>query len=186
MDLDDFARKYLSLGLRINKHINGYVEHYYGPPEIKKKVDLEDKISPKILLKDFDDLYQQLKNQGFEYNRLKFLDKTLIAIETILRKLNGEKRSYLEQVEKNKLKNYLTLYQYYKKMISIMILQPKLKKSIKEMALYPIEFISDEIWAPYIPVYQGERLIVEKFGKEPSPFQFQELIVNQTLPSNLV
>jgi len=54
------------------------------------------------------------------------------------------------------------------------------------MALYPIEFISDEIWAPYIPVYQGERLIVEKFGKEPSPFQFQELIVNQTLPSNLV
>jgi len=100
MDLDDFARKYLSLGLRINKHINGYVEHYYGPPEIKKKVDLEDKISPKILLKDFDDLYQQLKNQGFEYNRLKFLDKTLIAIETILRKLNGEKRSYLEQVEK--------------------------------------------------------------------------------------
>jgi len=100
MELNNFAKNYLTLGLRINKHINGYVEHYYGPLDIKKKVDFEDKISPKILLKDFDDLYKQLKNQGYENNRLKFLDKTFIAIETILRKLNGETISYLEQVEK--------------------------------------------------------------------------------------
>jgi hypothetical protein len=100
MNLDDFAKKYLSLGLRINKHINGYVEHYYGPPDIKRKVDLEDKISPKVLLKAFYDLYKQLEKQGFEVNLFKFLDKTFIAIETILRKLNGDNIPYLEQVEK--------------------------------------------------------------------------------------
>ena len=46
MDLDDFAKNYLSLGLRINKLFNGYVEHYYRPPEIKRRVDLENKLSP--------------------------------------------------------------------------------------------------------------------------------------------
>jgi len=100
MDLDDFAKNYLSLGLRINKYIDGYVEHYYGPPEIKRKVDLEDKLSPKDLLKDYYNLYKQLEKQTFETKRLKFFDKTFIAIETILRKLNGDKILYLEQVEK--------------------------------------------------------------------------------------
>ena len=99
LDLDDFAKKYLTLGLRIDKHINGYVEHYYGPPKIKRKVDLEDKISPKILLKDFDELDKQLEKRSFDKNRFKFLDKTFIAIKTILRKLNGDNIPYLEQVE---------------------------------------------------------------------------------------
>ncbi len=100
MELNDFAKIYLRLGLRINKHINGYVEHYYGPPELKYTVDLEEKISPTTLLKDCRALIAQLPKQGFEKKRLNFLDKTLTAIETTLRTLNGEKIPYLEQVEK--------------------------------------------------------------------------------------
>lgn len=34
MEFDDFAKDYYLLGLRINKHIDGYVEHYYGPSEV--------------------------------------------------------------------------------------------------------------------------------------------------------
>ena len=49
-----------------------------------------------------------------------------------------------------------------------------------------LRFISDEIWAPYTPVYQGERLIIKKFGNKPAPNQFQELIVNQIVPSDLI
>ncbi len=48
-----------------------------------------------------------------------------------------------------------------------------------------LEFISDELWAPYILVYQGERLIIEKYGNKPSPNQFLKLIGEQTLPSDL-
>jgi hypothetical protein len=100
MELNDFAIKYLCLGLRINKHIDGYVEHYYGPPKLKKMVDMEEKCSPIILLKDCRALIAQLPKQGFEKKRHNFLDKTLTAIETTLRTLNGEKIPYLEQVEK--------------------------------------------------------------------------------------
>ena len=47
-NFDDFAINYLILGLRIDKHINGYVEHYYGPLELKRAVDIEKKNSPRI------------------------------------------------------------------------------------------------------------------------------------------
>jgi len=100
MKLNDFAKDYLRLGLRINKHINGYVEYYYGPPEIKDMINTENPKSPKSLLKDCRQLYKRLKKQSFENNRYKFLDKTLSAIETTLRVLNGEYFPYLEYVQK--------------------------------------------------------------------------------------
>jgi hypothetical protein len=48
-----------------------------------------------------------------------------------------------------------------------------------------LDFISDELWAPYILAYQGERIISEKLGNRPSPNEFYKLIVNQTIPSDL-
>ena len=45
--LSEFGRDYLFLGLRIGKLIEGYVDAYYGPQELKEKVDHEDKKSPK-------------------------------------------------------------------------------------------------------------------------------------------
>lgn len=100
MELDEFAKLYLCLGLRINKHIHGYVEHYYGPSEFERLVYIEDKLSPKRLLKNYRKLEKLLPKQGFEKSRYNFLNKTLIAIETILRMLNGDKFQYLEQSEK--------------------------------------------------------------------------------------
>ena len=99
MELDDFAKDYFLLGLRINKHIDGYVEHYYGPPKLKKIVDLEDLSSPKKLLNNWKNLKTKLQKQDFEKLRYRFLDCTLTAIKTILRKLNGERIPYLEQVK---------------------------------------------------------------------------------------
>ena len=49
-----------------------------------------------------------------------------------------------------------------------------------------LEFISDEKWAIYALSYQGERLITEKLGSRPSPKQFRKLLIEQTLPSDLV
>ncbi|MFX1455384.1 MAG: hypothetical protein ACFFDB_08410 [Promethearchaeota archaeon] len=100
MILDDFAKNYLNLGLRINKHITGYVEHYYGPSELKNAIEHESKKSPRKLLKDCENLKLRLKDKGFEEKRYTFLNKNLDAIETILRKLNGENIPYLELVEK--------------------------------------------------------------------------------------
>jgi len=99
MELNDFAKDYILLGLRINKHIDGYVEHYYGPPKLKKIVDSEELSSPNSLLNNWKNLKDELQKQDFEKPRYRFLDSTLKAIKTILRKLNGESIPYLEQVK---------------------------------------------------------------------------------------
>ena len=49
-----------------------------------------------------------------------------------------------------------------------------------------LKFISDKLWAPYIMAYQGERLITEKYGIQPSPKDFRRLLTEQTLPSDLI
>ncbi|MFW9878972.1 MAG: hypothetical protein ACFFG0_38325 [Candidatus Thorarchaeota archaeon] len=396
MDLDNFAKGYILLGLRIDKHIDGYVEHYYGPTELKDLIEAEGKVSPKKLMQDCKNLIDQLKNQGFEEKRQTFFEKTLIAIQMILRILDGEKIPYLKQVEKlfdfkpllyeddffydltsqaeeiykgdgtlsERIKSYAqrrlippkkvisfmskainitkkrtkklfpnllpsnenvllnevkdeswAMYNWYlgnytsridinistthywtsilnlachegypghhmessvrdqllyskkgyfetsilmiytpemvihegmgelaeiilfnpyeinkillkefcpdpnnEDELETLIMQYEIRQAFKgfdyNLAYYKYEkgwdddklikysrtfkiipengikarlkFISDKLWAPYVPVYQGERLIIEKFGKKISPNQFQELIVNQTLPSDLI
>ncbi len=98
LELDEFAKEYLRLGLRIGKHINGYVECYYGPTEIKQAVNMEKPKSPKLLLSDCNNLLNLLTKQGFKDNRKNYFRKTLNAIETLLKKLNGDKISYIEFV----------------------------------------------------------------------------------------
>ncbi len=99
MDLDNFARSYIVLGLRINHHINGYVEHFYGPLELKEIIDAEGKVPTRNLLDDCTNLLGLIKDQGFNEKRQAFLEKTLHAVYTLLRKLNGENIPYLELVE---------------------------------------------------------------------------------------
>lgn len=98
-ELTDFGKEYLQLGLRINKHINGYIDYYYGPRNIKLIVENENIKSPKNLLKACKSLQNQLRNQAFDENRIKYFDKTLLAIHTILQKLDGEKIPYLTLIE---------------------------------------------------------------------------------------
>ena len=35
------AERYLVLGLRLGKHVDGLVDAYYGPKELKEQVDAE-------------------------------------------------------------------------------------------------------------------------------------------------
>jgi hypothetical protein len=96
----EFGKNYLLLGLRIGKLIEGYVESYYGPPELKEMVDKEQPSSPKSLLSICNNLQQDLPNQGFTDNRIKILNKMLGAMETSLNVANGKNIPYLEQVNK--------------------------------------------------------------------------------------
>ena len=61
--LDEFGKNYLLLGLRMGKIIDGYVESYYGPPELKEMVDNDQPSSPKSLLSICNGLQQDLPNQ---------------------------------------------------------------------------------------------------------------------------
>lgn len=100
MPLTNFGKEYLLLGLRLNKLIDGYVDAYYGPIELKKIVDNEHANSPESLLKTCRNLKNKLVDQGFAIDRVKFLEKMLDAMETSLEITSGRKMPFLEQVFK--------------------------------------------------------------------------------------
>ncbi len=96
----DFGKDYLLLAFRIGKHIKGYVDTYFGPPELPKLVDNERKSSSKKLLTVCKYLQSTLEDQGFTKKRVNYLRKMLRAMETSIRLQNGNNIPYLEQVRR--------------------------------------------------------------------------------------
>ncbi len=100
MVLDEYGKNYLLLGLRIGKLIEGYIDAYFGPPELKQTVEKEKPHSPKDLLNKCKALQKELRNQDFLEERIRFLGKMLGAMETSLEILNGHEFPYLEKVNR--------------------------------------------------------------------------------------
>ncbi|MHA1982715.1 MAG: hypothetical protein ACW967_00065 [Candidatus Hodarchaeales archaeon] len=100
MSLSDFGKRFLLLGLRIGQHIDGYIDAYFGPPELKQIVEKEGKQSPNELLMEAENLVKQIENQLFSESRNKYFEKTLQAMITTLKVLLGKKYQFLELVEK--------------------------------------------------------------------------------------
>jgi hypothetical protein len=117
-ELSEFGREYLLLGLRISKYleekerlklppeerekaeIDKYAESYFGPQELEQTVLIEKVVSPRNLLKSCKLLQTQLKDQGFEQERLKFIETMLGAMEIKLEIEIGKEFSYLDQVKR--------------------------------------------------------------------------------------
>jgi hypothetical protein len=100
MVLEEFGKNYLLLGLRIGKLIEGYIDAYFGPSELKYTVEKEKPQSPKNLLDQCKALQKKLPNQGFIEERSTFLGKMLGAMETSLEVLNGREIPYLDKVNR--------------------------------------------------------------------------------------
>jgi len=114
--LSKFGIAFLLLALRINKHIRGYIDFYFGPKKLRKIVHKESIISPSKLLTDCITLQEKLFMQGFNKAREKYLEKILIAMRTSIEILNGVeipfKTEFLRQfdvtlqpVDESKLEN---------------------------------------------------------------------------------
>jgi hypothetical protein len=100
MSLNKFGTDYLLLGLRVGKLIDGFVDAYYGPSELRDLVENEEPESPISLLKNCKNLQNQVNEQGFAKERTEYMKKTLEAIETSLNIVSGRDYSFLEKVSK--------------------------------------------------------------------------------------
>ena len=98
--ISKFGKDFLLLALRINKHIKGYVDFYFGPEKLRQIVDNESPTSPNKLLKDSITLIQQLGAQGYNNGRERYLEKLLTAMKTSIEILNGTEISIKDQFMK--------------------------------------------------------------------------------------
>ena len=95
--ISKFGEDFLLLALRINKHIEGYVDFYYGSEKLRQTVDCESLTAPNTLLKDSNDLLKQLGAQVFNKERTRYIKKLLIAMRTSIETLCGVEIPFKEK-----------------------------------------------------------------------------------------
>jgi hypothetical protein len=89
----DLVEQYLELCLRLGRHVDGLVDAYYGPPEIKERVHGEELTEPAALAETAASLIGELDDH-------RWLRAQLVGLETVARRLAGEEIAYEEEVER--------------------------------------------------------------------------------------
>ena len=91
--------RYVLLCLRVGRHIDGFVDAYFGPPEWKELVDREEQVDPRALREEARALSASLSAERLEPQRLRWLDAQLRALECALTRMTGEEVPWVDEVE---------------------------------------------------------------------------------------
>src|SRR5215212_11016766 len=86
------AERYLLLGLRLGRHVDGLVDAYYGPPELKEQADAEPLVDAATLAADADSLLADVGDG--------WLGDQVLGLRTYAGVLAGEAISYSDEVER--------------------------------------------------------------------------------------
>jgi hypothetical protein len=86
------SEAYLLLGLRLGRHVDGLVDAYYGPPELKEQVDAEPLADLAALVEEGDALLAQLGDG--------WLRDQALGLRTYAGRLAGDEISYSDEVER--------------------------------------------------------------------------------------
>src|SRR5215469_15583146 len=102
---EQWFREYVLLAFRIDKAIrkfseSRFVDYYYGPPEWKAAVETEAEMPAADLVRSAMALADALPTQDFETHRATYLEKQVLALETVCRKLTGETFPLEDEVQR--------------------------------------------------------------------------------------
>ncbi len=95
---DPIARDYLLLALRLDQHVPGLVDGYFGPADLKAQVDMAQLRAPGRLADDAAALRERLELEVPEPDRRDWLDRQLRSLETQARAVAGSPLPYVEHV----------------------------------------------------------------------------------------
>lgn len=101
--MHDLVERYLELGLRLGRHVDGFVDAYYGPPALVARVDAEPLHPPAELAVAAGRLVADLDAGAgagdLGADRRRWLRAQALGLRTSARKLAGEPIAYLDEVE---------------------------------------------------------------------------------------
>jgi hypothetical protein len=95
---DPIAERYLLIGLRLDQHRPGLLDTYYGPADLKARVDLEPLPDPTRLAADAARLRDDVVREVREAPRARWLERQLVALEMRARLAAGQPVPYRDQV----------------------------------------------------------------------------------------
>ncbi len=97
--MSDLVEGYLLLGLRLGRHVDGFVDAYYGPPALAERAEAEGRLDPAGLAADARALAARLDELD-DPQRRRWLAAQLEGLETSARRLAGEEIPYAEEVRR--------------------------------------------------------------------------------------
>jgi hypothetical protein len=83
--------RYLRLGLELDRHVEGAVDAYYGPPELAAEIAARPPTEPRLLVAEADALLEEVDDG--------WLRDQLVGVRTYARMLAGDADSYSDEVE---------------------------------------------------------------------------------------
>ncbi len=95
---DPIATDYILLGLRLDQHMPGLVDGYYGPANLKARVDTDQLRPPARLIDDVATLTETVDSDVDDPDRGAWLTAQLHALDAHARALAGEPLPYVEYV----------------------------------------------------------------------------------------
>lgn len=102
--IDSLAADYVKLTLEADKHEAGYVDAYYGPPELKAAADAHPRsvaqllAEARLLMARIDTMLRTVKNAEL-VRRAHYLRGSLVAAETRLQMMGGTKFGFMAEAE---------------------------------------------------------------------------------------
>jgi hypothetical protein len=101
VDLDDPVGRYLEVGLRLGRHLDGMVDAYYGPDGLADRVAEEPLRPLSALVGDVRSLVAGLDSGDGDLDpvRRRWLRAQAAGLHTAARKLAGEEVAFLDEVE---------------------------------------------------------------------------------------
>jgi hypothetical protein len=97
------VERYLDLGLRLGRHVDGFVDAYYGPPELAGRAEAEPPRRPAQLATDAGRLVADLDAgdgaDQLDAGRRRWIRAQAMGLRTSARKLAGADIGYLDEVE---------------------------------------------------------------------------------------
>jgi hypothetical protein len=92
--------RYVLLGLRIGKHIDGLVDAYFGPPELQATVNREELVSSGALLEESRALLAELDGWTDDEQRERWLTAQLRGLECVAEMIGGADVPWPEAVRR--------------------------------------------------------------------------------------
>lgn len=97
--MEEVVERYLLLGLRLGRHIDGFVDAYYGPPELQERVEAEPASPPSQLAREAAELERRLDELGDD-RRARWLAAQLGGIAATAERLDGARITFVDEVRR--------------------------------------------------------------------------------------
>ena len=97
--MDKIGRRYVHLALHLDRHFEGFVDAYFGPPELREEIQAGDPRPLEALADDAQDLLQAIDTDVIDARRKGFLQKQVQAMAAVIRNLSGDQIDFVQEVE---------------------------------------------------------------------------------------